>query len=130
MRNNLYRQIEKILDESEGERRRVIVHMDNTARNTDPVLEAIAEAIRRGDFLLSARELLPDNEGRGGRSSGAAPPCAGGELFARVAATASVAPTIEEIKQEGVNDLRPLLSSNIGQRAIDYARESQGSNFD
>lgn len=125
MRNNLSQQVEKILDEAESDRQTVIVQMDNPDRMADPVIEIIAEALRRRTLLLTARDLLPSGRGARGETPGRE-----GALVTPDGALARGPLRLSELRREGLRAINSLLASEMGQKAIERARESQGLNFD
>lgn len=130
---SLRNQVEKIIDEGQGDRRSVVVCMaEQHGRTVLPDL--IANTLLRRRLILTARDVMPcPRDGRGGDPSkseslfvsaaNSSEPGGGGKSLT------STDEIVKELKQEGMRVIAPLFSLEVVQRSIVEAQKFLGQEF-
>lgn len=125
MADKIEQQIEKILDETPGDRHSVIVRMASPDDPTDSLLRLAASAIQDRNMTLTARDVLPKSRGDANPN----PAKQSGQVSVRtfvsvesLATKVAASPDVhslamEILKTAGLELLKPLLSSYIVQNA-------------
>jgi subtilisin family serine protease len=120
---SLLQQIERIIEEGEGERRSIIVHVSGR-QSTDSVLDRATEILGRRHLILSARDTIPcpilTRLGGGNNESES--------LFLNGQPTKNETSVTAPLKQRHLNRLATVLESDIVKKYLQEANE--GSNRD
>jgi hypothetical protein len=124
---SLKSQIERIIDEGEGDRRQVIVSALQSP--DDASVDKAAEVLRRRRFISSAHDVLPCPNvfpsktvvaGQGDSDS----------LFLNSRAFRSPATTVGQLKEASLRILAPLIKSDVAQKSFRESQELHGADFD
>jgi len=123
-------QLERIIDEGEGDLRSVIVQMSADEETTRSLLETASEAIRRRRMATSAREALPPEAGRltsaaarkGRTAKRRRPREAEPSMALQLAGQGTVGIAKEIMKTEGLRFLNPLLESGFIMQSMEKTR--------
>jgi subtilisin family serine protease len=128
-RKRLKEQVEQILDEGTGERRSVIVRMEDPDTRVDALVGIATEAIRIRPLALTARDVLPDRGEtlRGTKTAGQLRSLKGEQVSAaaRVAAAGVGRATKQGLISTGHKAVQPLLGADVAKRSIEQLAKKE-----